>query len=118
MVTDPDAYEQGAVSQDTLVARFMPDGAYVLREQNAGVVLAPDTIMLAYQGDPLLTTDQWAEIHRLLAARAPSYAAANHEGRKRIIALTRLDLESAFARNEEEEDPFRRYLETGDVSPY
>lgn len=117
-MTDPDAYEQGAVSQDMLVARFTPDGAYVLREQNAGDVLAPDTITLAYQGDPLLTTDQWAEIHRLLAARAPSYSVANHDDRKQIIALTRLDLEFALARNEEEEDLFRRYLETGDISPY
>ncbi|GAA0036916.1 hypothetical protein JCM18882A_27980 [Brevibacterium metallidurans] len=118
MVTDPDAHGQGAVSQDLLVARFTPDGAYILRKQNAGDVLAPDTITLVYQGHPLLTTDQWVEIHRLLAARAPSYTAANHEGRKQIIALTRLDVESTLARNEEEEDLFRRYLETGDANPY
>ncbi|WP_339393598.1 hypothetical protein [Brevibacterium metallidurans] len=106
------------MSQDLLVARFTPDGAYILRKQNAGDVLAPDTITLVYQGHPLLTTDQWVEIHRLLAARAPSYTAANHEGRKQIIALTRLDVESTLARNEEEEDLFRRYLETGDANPY
>ncbi|MCT1551785.1 hypothetical protein [Brevibacterium casei] len=117
-MTGLDVHELGTPSRNRLDAHFLPDGTYVFREHFAGDVPASDAITLAYQGDPLLATDQWAEVHRLLTARAPSYAAANHEGRKQIIALTRLDLESALARNEEEEEHFRRDIETGDASPY
>lgn len=110
--------EQATVSQNRLIAHFRPDGRYVLREHVAGDVLASDAITLAHQGDPQLTTAQWAELHRLLAARAPCYAAANHEGRERIVALTRLDIDSALVRHDEEEHLFRRFLETGDFRSY
>lgn len=117
--SDTDCWlEKATVSQHRLVAHFKPDGTYVLREHVASDVLGSDAITLAHQGDPQLTTAQWAELRRLLAARAPCYAAANHAGRERIVALTRLDIDSALIRHDEEEHLFRRFLETGDFSSY
>jgi len=117
--SDTDCWlEIATVSQNRLVAHFKPDGTYVLREHVASDVLGSDAITLAHQGDPQLTTAQWAELRRLLAARAPCYAAANHAGRERIVALTRLDIDSALIRHDEEEHLFRRFLETGDFSSY
>ena len=117
--SDTDCWlEKATVSQNRLVAHFKPDGTYVLREHVASDVLGSDAITLAHQGDPQLTTAPWAELLRLLAARAPCYAAANHAGRERIVALTRLDIDSALIRHDEEEHLFRRFLETGDFSSY
>lgn len=110
--------EQATALQNGIVAHFSPDGRYVLREHVAGDVLAPDAITVVAQGEPQLTTDQLAELHRLLAARAPCYAAANHEGRESIVALTRLDIDSVLIRQDEEEHLFRLFLETGDFSSY
>lgn len=104
--------------QEALVAHFRPDGRYVLREHAASDELASDAITVAHRGDPQLTTSQWAELHRLLAARAPCFTAANHEDRERIVALTRLDVDSALVRHDEEELLFRRFLETGDFYSY
>jgi len=117
--SDTDCWlEKATVSQNRLVAHFKPDGTYVLREHVASDVLASDAITLAHQGDPQLTTAQWAELHRVLAARAPCYAAASYEDRERIVALTRLDVDSALVRHDEEELHFRRFLETGDFYSY
>lgn len=110
--------EQATALQNGLVAHFSPDGGYVLRECVTGAVQAPDAITLVAAGEPQLTTDQLTELHRLLAARAPCYAAADHEGRESIIALTRLDIDSALARQDEEEHLFRRFLETGDFHSF
>lgn len=104
--------------QEGLVAHFSPDGRCVLREHAASEELASAAITVAHPGDPQLTTSQWAELHRLLAARAPCFAAANHEDRDRIVALTRLDVDSALVRHDEEELLFRRFLETGDFYSY
>ena len=110
-------HEHATASQNGLVAHFSPDGTYVLRECT-GDVQAADAFTLVAQGEPQLPTDLLAELHRLLTARAPCYAAANHEGRKSIVALTRLDIDDVLARQEEEEHLFRRFLETGDFSSY
>lgn len=108
--------EHATTSQSGLVAHFSPDGNYVLQEHVVGDELSLDAITVVAQGGPPLTTDQLAELHRLLAARAPCYAAANHEDKERIVALTYLDIGSALVRDDEEEHLFRLFLETGDFN--
>lgn len=100
--------------QDGLVASFSPDGGYTLRERITDESLAPHDIPITAQGRAQLSVDQLAEIHRLLTARASCYATADREGRDRIVALTRFDIDCAISREDEEELLLRRYIETGD----
>lgn len=102
-----------------LVARFTPDGYYDLDAYGEEDELGGGDLVLNMPQDPALTDRDLAEIHRILAARAPCYAAASSDQeRSSILALTRLDTDHIVAHGDEEAALlFYRFLETGDTSP-